>query len=411
MADKAIGELPVAQSVLDGTLFPVEQQGQAHRLTARQIKEYVGGSISGGTGSGSGNGGSYNDPDMVRTEGGGRLILPLSYFTGSTGPWVIEFTPEDDNSSGNGGSDTPSTPPNYEAGVDWFHTTIPGLNGHLNGIAYGAGKFVTLASNGNQAFYSDDGITWDSAQLPTTNGTWKNVAYGGNKFVAISASGNVTAYSTNGIQWTQGGNLPESNSWQDISYGAGKFVVTCGGGARTSIAAYSSDGGITWNKVDLSVNGAWMPIAYGNNRFVMATYLTNPTAILYSNDGIQWESGSTPASILYRDMAYGEDRFIAVSEYSKNILYSIDGKTWENGASLDVAGDGVDSVYGIAYGGGKFVIVGASGKAFYSDYGVKWESSSLPDNRSAFEVCYGDGRFVAIGGGTSGNIFYSYTGD
>lgn len=50
MADKRIGELPAAPALYDDTLFAVEQQGVAKKLTGRQIKAAAGG--GGGTGTG-----------------------------------------------------------------------------------------------------------------------------------------------------------------------------------------------------------------------------------------------------------------------------------------------------------------------------------------------------------------------
>lgn len=54
MADKRIGELTAAPALYDDTLFAVEQQGEARKLTGRQIKAASGG---GGGGSGYAGGG------------------------------------------------------------------------------------------------------------------------------------------------------------------------------------------------------------------------------------------------------------------------------------------------------------------------------------------------------------------
>jgi len=43
MADKRIGELKAAPALYDDTLFAVEQQGEARKLTGRQIKAAGGG--------------------------------------------------------------------------------------------------------------------------------------------------------------------------------------------------------------------------------------------------------------------------------------------------------------------------------------------------------------------------------
>lgn len=43
MADKRIGELNEAPALYDDTLFAVEQQGEARRLTGKQIRSVAGG--------------------------------------------------------------------------------------------------------------------------------------------------------------------------------------------------------------------------------------------------------------------------------------------------------------------------------------------------------------------------------
>lgn len=48
MADKRIGELTAAPALFDDTLFAVEQQGEARRLTGRQIRESAAGYFGGG---------------------------------------------------------------------------------------------------------------------------------------------------------------------------------------------------------------------------------------------------------------------------------------------------------------------------------------------------------------------------
>ena len=68
-----------------------------------------------------------------------------------------------------------------------------------------------------------------------------------------------------------------------------------------------------------------------------------------------------------------------------------------------------ENIYGIAYGNGKFVAVGTSGKVVYSTNGVSWtvsvrETSSVHLNA----VAYGNRKFVAVGG--AGKIIYSTDG-
>jgi len=70
---------------------------------------------------------------------------------------------------------------------------------------------------------------------------------------------------------------------------------------------------------------------------------------------------------------------------------------------------GTSNVRGIAYGGGKFVAVGASGKAAYSTDGVNWTLSGDTKITGWINcIAYGGNKFVA--GGDDGIMSYSTDG-
>jgi hypothetical protein len=71
-------------------------------------------------------------------------------------------------------------------------------------------------------------------------------------------------------------------------------------------------------------------------------------------------------------------------------------------------GESQNGIFGITYGGGKFVAVGHDGNMSYSTNGITWE----PVEDSKFDtliraITYGGGKFVAVGSG--GKIAYSGT--
>ena len=68
--------------------------------------------------------------------------------------------------------------------------------------------------------------------------------------------------------------------------------------------------------------------------------------------------------------------------------------------------DSHNNIYGICYGNGKFVAVGASGKMTYSPDGVNWTTvtNSRFGDLNISSVCYGNGKFVAVG--RNGKIHY-----
>ena len=68
---------------------------------------------------------------------------------------------------------------------------------------------------------------------------------------------------------------------------------------------------------------------------------------------------------------------------------------------------GTSDVYGVAFGGDKFVAVGNSGKIAYSTDGDTWTQAGTPsfDTDIIWGISYSIGRFVA--GGGSGKIAFS----
>ena len=173
----------------------------------------------------------------------------------------------------------------------WTTRSMP--TGIYKSAAYGAAKFVALASGeaSTVAAYSSNGISWTATTLPAAN--WIGVAYGFNKFVAISTAGTNTATSTDGVTWTAGGVLPQSAPWNSIAYGKGRFVAIAGNefGAST-VAAVSINGGTSWIETELPANVKWSKISYGQGVFFAVS--TSGTTAATSEDGVVWTTRAMP---------------------------------------------------------------------------------------------------------------------
>jgi hypothetical protein len=94
----------------------------------------------------------------------------------------------------------------------------------------------------------------------------------------------------------------------------------------------------------------------------------------YSSNGISWQEIDVITSIftrygVARDIAYGGGKFVVVGNNGQTtgtIVYSNDGTNWEE-ITETTFGTGELRIYGVAYGAGKFVAVGANGKMAYSN--------------------------------------------
>jgi hypothetical protein len=269
-------------------------------------------------------------------------------------------------------------------------------------VAYGGGKFFATRNNDARLVYSEDGITWtEAAPSPFSRGGRGVVGYGGGKFVAARGD---TSYSADGLTWTRLANNATGGPWAScIAYGNGTFVV----GADWSTIAYSTDG-VTWTGSSSSVD-VHRAIAYGSGKFVAVGSGQNwdtgewlqDGRMAYSADGATWTEikQSIFAETPILDIAYGGGKFVAVGADGK-MAYSANGITWT--ALQDSSfGDGRNpytSVANIAYGGGMFAAVWLNGKMAYSTNGINWRAAEdVPSsNRGIFDIAYGNGRFVIV---------------
>ncbi len=207
--------------------------------------------------------------------------------------------------------------------------------------------------------------------------------------------------------------LPSDKKPSDaiITYGNGKFVIT-DGYSSNNIVLYSKDG-ITWNSSTLPYSAQWKALTYGNDKFV--TIADRNSYIAYSTDGINWiSSGGMPNFQYWNDLTYGNGKFVAIGYYSSNknvIAYSGNGLNWTS--SNMPSGEEWTSV---TYGNGKFVAVAndnyATSESIYAAYstdGINWTASTNQPSFSVHKVAYGNGKFVAVG--ESNNIMYSDDGD
>lgn len=159
-------------------------------------------------------------------------------------------------------------------------------------------------------------------------------------------------------------------------------------------------------------------VVYGNGRFVAAGGRSDGGAILSSEDGLNWTvradtNMGTPS--LVWGLTYGGGRFVTVGHFG-GTSSSTNGSDWTYG-NANSAG-----LFGVAFGYGTYVAVGdgtlgSANSIFISSDGVNWNQSvtKIPaENRDVRDVAYG-GRpdpggagstpFLAVAAGT-----YAYVG-
>lgn len=234
----------------------------------------------------------------------------------------------------------------------------------------------------------------DTDTIMPKYGTWYSIAYGNGIFVAILHGGGV-AYSKNGITWTEVATPVKDHKLSSITYGNGKFVAVAKY-AKSDIIIYSTDG-IIWNTVEISTKADWTLIKYGNGKFVAAARDSNK--LIYSEDGINWTEVTLSSSERWEDIAYGNGKFIMIDMFLKKAAISEDGITWNvhttSRGSLDTTYAGP-----LTYYNGKFIALRKGGNAhkygFQSEDGITWTRVDMPEYSYWSAITYGNGKLVAV---------------
>jgi hypothetical protein len=313
--------------------------------------------------------------------------------------------------------------------LTWHGASIEGLGDNFWGIAYGNGVFVaSTRSTGNNApnhvYWSADGATWTEAntgyQTLMTNNKKQTTAFLNNRFVIFEGSSGVSGdgkwiHSGDGKTWTQT-RTDAPTGVVGAVYAGGNYIFGGQGGkilAGTDLATVALKKDLSDTKINW-ING----LAFGNNKLV-ATGMSGK--ILYA-DPVDLETCTdtgmelfgTTSNDVVNQVVFGNGIFIAVGgpQTGTNIgVKSSDGVTWEQTGDLKLPAENNYTYLG--YGAGVFLVGDSTGAASYSsDNGATWTPASTPfktgNAQTAIQgIAYGAGKFVMVGVG--GKIAYSTT--
>jgi hypothetical protein len=248
-------------------------------------------------------------------------------------------------------------------GQTWTtESTISGTG--LSYLAFGNGALVATGYFG--VFYSlDYGQTWNSGTNPGgySFGVFGNVAFGKNTFIAFHNYNYEIWYSkTNGKTWSLA-SVPVTDTWYDAVYGNDTFVAI-----GQNYVICSADDGKTWTSPTSAVGAS--RVAFGNN-----TFIRTGTNIYHSTNGVSWTlASSVPTNNGSTLIAFGNNTFVAVTDiggYANVLCSTTNGVSW---TSFPVSNQ---TWNGIAYGNGRFVLIGNNTTVYSEDNGVSW---SVPES-------------------------------
>jgi hypothetical protein len=220
--------------------------------------------------------------------------------------------------------------------------------------------------------HSTDGKTWTQTRTNAPVGVVGAVYAGGNYIFGGQGSrilvgpylmtvSHVVSLSATGINWING-----------LAFGNNKLVAT---GMSGKILYATLDDLETWTDTGVTLFGTNSTdvvnrVAFGNGTFIaVGGPSTGDNIGMKSSDGVTWnQTGGLKltAQNNYTYIGYGAEIFL-VGDSKGSASYSSDnGASWTAITTTPFNEDETIAIQGIAYGAGKFVMVGAAGTIAYS---------------------------------------------
>lgn len=177
-------------------------------------------------------------------------------------------------------------------------------------------------------------------------------------------------------------------------------------GNQRNIVTTSADG-INWTEYEMAgtVGGAtpyWWQSSFSEQQVVAvgAGTDTSPYGVAYSGNAQNWTIGSG-ANNIPNMVTYGNGMYVATRAGSSlttiTTTNSLNGSNWSNGGILPTTTTNWRS---LSYGNGRYIAIasGVSGStvAAYSDDGINWTATTMPQNRTWWASTYAAGKFVAV---------------
>jgi len=167
-----------------------------------------------------------------------------------------------------------------------------------------------------------------------------------------------------------------------------------------------------FGRAPVSTTDEFVAAAYGGGQFVAASLGSEiARSVDASTDPSDWEAPIPVANAsFFRDIAYGNGRFVIIGYNGKSYVSSSGGSSWSTHATSTT-----NVLTDIAYGAGLFVATesGVSGFVNTSSDGVNWTRRSVPTNSRIGDITTGkdaSGRDRLIIVGSSGLVLTSSNG-
>lgn len=296
-------------------------------------------------------------------------------------------------------------------GVTW-EQGFPGSQPLAGAIAFGAGIFAAVGqwSDGPLIITSDDGVAWTQQTDSLLDYVYKlnGISYGAGRFVAVGSYGAIIS-SSDGIIWSRTSTGPRvlpllGATSRDGTFIAVGGVACCRWDFLPLGTVVRSTNTAVWTQ-SATFEFPLMGIASGKGKFVAVGGDINGAKVITSPEGLVWTMRSLDIASALQAVAFGNESFVAVGNDGA-IWSSADGEIWiQRDSGTDV------SLRAIAFSGTEFVVVGYYGMVLTSADAVVWTKQKSGGTLGLTSIAFGNGIFVAgTAGGPRGTILTSTDG-
>jgi photosystem II stability/assembly factor-like uncharacterized protein len=252
----------------------------------------------------------------------------------------------------------------------------------LRGVAYNGRSWVAVGSGG-EVLYSHTGSDWALAESPTTVDL-RGVAWTGSRWVAVGDQSTVISSAANAIDWTvEVSAMP--CALLGLARGEHRWVAV--GGAGRVLA--SSNSGRRWHRMSRPTDSDLYGATHGPGRVIAVG--SSGTILSSANEGKSWVERRSHTQLDLRTVFWTGERYLAGGDIGR-VLSSANGRRWQQ-----VDFPGFHSVRGFATDGSTVIAAGAGTVATLAPEASEWDLEQIGFARFQTAIAYGAGRFVIVG--------------
>ncbi|MCC5843939.1 MAG: immunoglobulin domain-containing protein [Verrucomicrobia bacterium] len=240
----------------------------------------------------------------------------------------------------------------------------------LGGIAHGAGRKVTVGSQGTLLVRSDGAAEWERVSTGTDARLNDVLFHAGQGFIAVGDGGTILV-SSDGGSWTTAAS-GTGQALRAVATNGSKYVAV-GGDYLEGIVLESADGQTWTDRTPAGLESVLYSVVWAGTRFVAVGghWRTDTGIVMDSGDGISWTEHSLNDVPTLHGVSHDGGTLVAVGGdwLEPVILLNTGATSWD-----EAMVPSEETLYGVGQAGTLWLAFGERGTLLSSADGLNWTS-------------------------------------